>query len=156
MQDIKKYIAEREDGAIFIISEEEADDAAHNTGSDWRSWEEYIGDLPIGAEASAEEVKKNKKYLLIDPCYIGEEDLTMRYGSPIATFRTGDGVFDFVGQFVTVDSGAIHVYKVSPSEDLEFQGDLVDNPFAKVAYLDHCPTQEEVTEVVEDYWRGKS
>jgi hypothetical protein len=46
---MKKYIAEREDGKLFIISQEEAEEAEHNTGSDWRSWEEFSGDLPEGA-----------------------------------------------------------------------------------------------------------
>lgn len=149
----KKYIAERGDGKIFIISENEADEAAHNSGSDWRSWEEYSGELPIGAEASESEVEKNKKYLLIDPCYIGKKDLAMRCGSPVATFHTGDGLFDFEGQFVSVDSGSIYVYKVSPDEYQEIENDLLpDNPFAKVAYLEHCPTKEEVSEAVSDYF----
>jgi hypothetical protein len=93
----------------------------------------------------------NYKYLLIDPCYIGERVLDTRYGSPVAMFRTGYGVFDFEGQKVTVDSGAIFVYEVLPYEDLEFQGDLCENPFAKVAYLDHCPTQKEVNEAIDYY-----
>jgi hypothetical protein len=37
------------------------------------------------------------KYMLIDPCYIGDEKLAIRYGSPVAVFNTGDGVFEFDG-----------------------------------------------------------
>ena len=89
--------------------------------------------------------------MVIDPCYLGETELSKRYGNPIATFQTGDGVFDFEGQKVSVDSGIIHVYKVSENEDLHLQGDLADNPFAEVAYLERCPTQEEVKQAIEYY-----
>ena len=146
----KKYIAEREDGKIFIISQDEKEEAEYNSGSHWRSWEEYHGDLPIGAEVDKKEAYK-EKYMVIDPCYLGEKELAMRYGSPIATFHTGDGRFEFEGQIVSVDSGIIHVYIVSDSENLLLQGDLVENPFAEVAYLENCPTQEEVSQAIDYY-----
>jgi hypothetical protein len=60
---VRKFIAEGEDGAVFIISEEDADDAEHNSGSDWRSWDEYNGDLPIGAQVSEEEATKYREPL---------------------------------------------------------------------------------------------
>jgi hypothetical protein len=149
----KKYIAEREDGAIFVISQDEKEEAEHNSGSDWRSWEEYHGNLKIGAEVTRAEADTylNKRYMVIDPCYLGEEELAKRYGSPISTFHTGDGVFEFYGQKVSVDSGIIHVYEVTANENLKLQGDLSENPFAEVAYLLSSPTQEEVDEAINNF-----
>ena len=91
------------------------------------------------------------KYMVIDPCYIGDNELVKRYGSPIAIYHTGDGVFGFEGQNVSVDSGIIHIYKVSENENLLLQGDLSQNPFAEIAYLNQCPTQEEVNQAIEYY-----
>jgi len=48
---MKKYIAEREDGKIVIISEQEMLNAEHSIGSDYRSWDEYHGEASIGTEA---------------------------------------------------------------------------------------------------------
>jgi len=48
---MKKYIAEREDGKTVIINEQEMENAEHDSGSEYRSWDEYHGEAPIGTEA---------------------------------------------------------------------------------------------------------
>jgi len=58
---MSKFIALRQDGAVYIISQEEAEEAENNTGSDWHSWQEYYGDLPIGAKVSGGEAKQIRK-----------------------------------------------------------------------------------------------
>jgi len=92
-----------------------------------------------------------KKYLLVDSCYIGENELNTRYGSPVATYHTGDGQFWFGEQSVTVDSGIIHVYAVPPNENVILQGDLADHPFAEIAYLENIPTQKEIDSAVNEF-----
>jgi len=60
----KKYMAERVDGKVFIISREEA---KYNSGDCWLSWEEYHGNLPIGAEVknmTREEIKNVVEFLM--------------------------------------------------------------------------------------------
>ena len=61
-----KYIAMRQDGRIFIISEEEAQKARRNVNSDWHSWQTYFGKLPIGAEFEVKNFSDSIDAFVID------------------------------------------------------------------------------------------
>ena|GEM_PF-4298395 len=93
------------------------------------------------------------KYLLIDPCYIGEEKLKEYYGNPVATYKTWNGTFKIEGQNVSVNSENIHIYEVSDNNDPYLQQEIAENPYAEVAYLERIPDEEEIFEAAQKSYK---